>query len=328
MTSFHDTVHRGTLQVLTATASTSPTTGAVQITGGVGIQGAVWMGSTLNVAGAATFQNDIAVTGNGIVNGTFTVLGSTTMQSGARYLTLNNSYATDAAQTGGICVNYDPTTTSTTVATGGFSAATTVVTAGSGTFADGDIILVTGANNALNNRLFEVASHVGTTLTIEPSVAANHSFLHTAFTVDTTVAGTITKVNVSVLQAGVNGDWEVGKGSTAPLTFLDLPVGGTDGYYSHSGAVFNVATNGARNNIMTHTGAYQVDLPNAPANGTTYTFYNNSANTATIYTAQDASHTTTAGTDTINNGSDTSYAMTLQRERTTITYFSGNWAIV
>ena len=53
-----------TLAVQGTTASTSYTTGALVVSGGVGIAGAVYVNSTINVAGAATFNSSVTIPNN------------------------------------------------------------------------------------------------------------------------------------------------------------------------------------------------------------------------------------------------------------------------
>lgn len=145
------------------------------------------------------------------------------------YILLNDNYVTAAAQTVGFVSNYLPTATADTV-DGAFTAGVaatsnpTVVTAGSATFSLADIILVTGAANPLNNGVYEVLSHTGTTLTIRGigTTATVEDFTKDQFVADTTVQGSITKINISVLRSGTDGNWESALGSTTPLTFNDF----------------------------------------------------------------------------------------------------------
>jgi len=107
-----------------------------------------------------------------------------------------------------------------------------VFTTGSATFADGDLVQVSGAFEANNNGLFEVLKHVGTTLIIRGTgqISTIEDFTQTSFVTDTTVQGALTKVTVSVLRAGSDGNWEVGKGAVTPVTFADLGVSGGSGW--------------------------------------------------------------------------------------------------
>jgi hypothetical protein len=61
---FHgNTSTNGYLALKQGTAATSTTSGALQVSGGVGISGAAWVGGLINVAGAATLQSSLGVTG-------------------------------------------------------------------------------------------------------------------------------------------------------------------------------------------------------------------------------------------------------------------------
>lgn len=80
-----NTLIDGTLDVNGATnfnnltSSTSTTTGAVIVDGGVGIAENVNIGGTLNVTGATTLSNTLGVTGNTTVGGTLAVTGASTL---------------------------------------------------------------------------------------------------------------------------------------------------------------------------------------------------------------------------------------------------------
>lgn len=207
--------------------------------------------TTINFGGAASTAVNIGVTGgladikgNAIVRGDLTVIGTTTttheesLQVGDEYIDMNFGDTTVAAATGGMVVNYLPTATTTTVATGGFTAGVPagaqpqVITTGSATFTAGDIIMISGAANAGNNGFCEVDSHVGTTLKIKGigTTGTVEDFSHNQFTTDATVQGTITKVNVSVMRSGTDGVWETGKGATVPITYSDLSTAAAAGW--------------------------------------------------------------------------------------------------
>jgi hypothetical protein len=177
----------------------------------------------VEVTNSASIGGNLLVSGNLDVKGTTTSVNSTVVTIADNNLLLSSNYTTPSAKSGGITVNYLPTATSDTVAAGGFATTTTVATTGAATFTAGDIILVTSANTASNNGVYEVLSHAANVLTIKSSPVFD--FLQNVFVVDTTVAGTITQVNVAVLQAGTDGKFEVTKGSsTSGMTFTDLAL--------------------------------------------------------------------------------------------------------
>lgn len=177
----------------------------------------------------------VTIGGDLVVTGTTVSTSSETVLIADNHLYLNAGYATVSAQTGGLVVNYLPTATNDTVAATGFVAGVaavsnpTVATTGAATFAASDFIQIAGANNPANNGLFEVLSHAANVLTIRGvgTTATVQDFSQNQFTTDTTVAGTIRKVTVSVLRAGTDGAWETASGSTTGLTFNDLATGGS-----------------------------------------------------------------------------------------------------
>jgi hypothetical protein len=179
------------------------------------------------------FQGDVQIDGNIVTKKVIEHQFEET-RIADNHLLLNDGYTTVSAQTAGFVANYLPIATTDTVDTGGFTAGVpatsnpTVITVGSATFAVGQFILITGANNTFNNGLYEVLSHVGTTLTIRGigTVTTVEDFTEDDFETDTTVAGSITRINVSVMRAGTDGVWETAAGSTTGLSFTDVGAGG------------------------------------------------------------------------------------------------------
>jgi hypothetical protein len=180
---------------------------------------------------------NVVIAGNLTVKGTTFTTESETVLIGDNHLYLNDGYTVAAAQTGGLVINYLPTATVDAVAATGFVAGVgavsnpTVATVGAATFAVGDFIQISGANKVQNDGLFEVLSHAANVLTIRGigTVGCQEDFTQNQFTTDTTVAGAITKINVSVIRAGTDGIWEVGQGSASPagtpLVFVNLLTG-------------------------------------------------------------------------------------------------------
>ena len=180
--------------------------------------------------GGASLTGSLTITGNLDVNGTTTTVDSANVLINDPHLYINSGYTSVAGKTGGMVVNYLPTATSTTVAAGGFVAGVvatsnpTVATVGAATFSASDIIQISGSNNSDNDGLFEVLSHAANVLTIRGVgvTATVQDFTQNQFITNTTVAGTITKINVSVLRSGTDGVWETAIGSTTGLVFGDL----------------------------------------------------------------------------------------------------------
>lgn len=227
----------GAFDFSAATGIFKTSTGAVTIgNGAVTVSGAATFtaaGTALTVNNNATVTGNLSVGGNVSIGGNLTVSGTTTTTQSEtvliadNHLYLNNGYTANPAQTGGLIVNYDPTTTTTTVAgayVAGVAATSnpTVTTTGSGTFAVADIIQFSSSTN--NNGLYEVLSHTGTTLTIRGIgvTATVEDFTQNQFTAGASDGATILKVAVSVIRSGTDGLWETGSGSATPITFTDL----------------------------------------------------------------------------------------------------------
>lgn len=179
---------------------------------------------TVNQQRNVTIPRNLTIQGSLSVEGATSTVKSETLNVAANHVLVNDGYSAGSAQTGGLVVVSAPTATQTTVSNGVFTpgvAATSnprVVTVGSGTFAASDIVLISAATK--NAGLFEVLSHVGTTLTMRGvgTTATVEAFTQNQFEAHTGNA-TITKVLVSVARAGVDGNWEQAKSSTTPLVF-------------------------------------------------------------------------------------------------------------
>ncbi len=181
---------------------------------------------------------DVQITGDLVVQGTTFSTLSENVLIAANYLHNNSDYTVAVAQTGGLTVRYLPTATADTVAgafTAGVAAVSnpTVVTTGVATFAVSDILAIDTANDPDNDGLFECLSHVGTLLTVRGigTVGTIEDFTNNQFVADAVVAGTITKVNVSIIRSDTAGDWETGKGAVTGITFSNLingPASATD----------------------------------------------------------------------------------------------------
>lgn len=179
---------------------------------------------------------NLLVDGDLTVNGTTTTVHSETVLLADNHLYLNAGYTTAVAQTGGFVVNVLPTATATTVAGGGFTAGVpatsnpTVATVGSGTFAAGDIIQISGATEPGNSGLFEVLTHVTTTLTIRGigTSATTQDWFQNQFTTSAGAVGAITLVNVNVLRGTSAGIWQTFTGSSSTgLTYSTFTTQGT-----------------------------------------------------------------------------------------------------
>lgn len=162
---------------------------------------------------------DTRVKGNLYVDGTTTSVNSEVVTIADNFLYLNQGYNTVGTETGGLAVNYSPTATTTTATGSGFTAATTVSTVGAATFAANDIIQISGAVDGSNDGLYVVASHAANVLTLDTTV---YGWNQTSFVVSVDTVAVLRKVNISAIRANTSGDWQVGKGSVAPITFSNL----------------------------------------------------------------------------------------------------------
>jgi hypothetical protein len=176
----------------------------------------------------------MVIDGDLTVNGTTTTIHSEVVNIRDNHLYLNADYTTTVGQTGGIVINVLPTATADTVV-GPFVAGVastsnpTVITSGSGTFTAGDIIQIAGANTQTNDGIFEVLSHVGTTLTIRGVgvTGTTQSWFQNDFAADVVGGGDIRVVNVSVLQGTPSGTWQIFTGSSSTgLTYTALTAQG------------------------------------------------------------------------------------------------------
>ena len=146
------------------------------------------------------------------------------------YPTLNYN-ETSGTKAGGIVVGVDFAGVSDTV-NGSYTASPPVVqTTGSATFSSGDLVMFSGGVNERNPGLYEVATHVGTVLTLRgvSGTANNEDFTRDNFLPYAGGdAALIQLVVVSVLRARTDGDWEIGSGSDADaFTFSLLATGGS-----------------------------------------------------------------------------------------------------
>ena len=163
---------------------------------------------------------NVVIDGNLTVNGTTTTIHSEQVNIRDNHLYLNADYTATVAQTGGLVINVLPTATADTIAgtfVAGVAATSnpTVQTIGSATFAVGDIIQIAGANDQENDNIYEVLSHIGTTLTIRGIglTGTTVPWVANDFAADVTAGGDVRIVNVNVLEGDSSGNW-----STATTT--------------------------------------------------------------------------------------------------------------
>lgn len=283
----------GVVSLYNEANTTSITVGGSAQTTGSLFDGAAMTGLTIG-AGMGAGDNitlggsgsTVTVSGDLVVNGTTTSVDSEVVNIADNHMYLNDGYTAVSAQTGGLVVNYLPTAVTDTVAGGAFESSATsgsgdgeVEVADTTGFAVGDFIQVSGANNQANDGLYEVAALLTTPARLQirgVTTATVEDFTQTDFTTDATVAGTITKVNISVMRAGTDGLWEVASGSSTGLTFADLgTAAGTDlqTAYDNSSSPATITTDATTDGIIvTGTAGFQVTATGVDAPSTGFAF--------------------------------------------------------
>lgn len=143
------------------------------------------------------------------------------------YTRLNTAYTSTDATTSGAVFTSKSIGTSDSVLGGQFTSAVngvsnaTVETQGLNTFAAGDIVQVSGSK--LNNQYIEVLSHAGGLLFMKGVGLTDVVDAFTGRDFKTTVDNAVlTKVEVVVVRAGLEGRVEQGKGSVTPISFTEL----------------------------------------------------------------------------------------------------------
>lgn len=211
------------------------------------------------------------------VSGIGNVLVGGVLKVGENHIEINHGYTTTSEKNGGLVVNYLPIATTDTV-NGNFTAGVaatsnpTVITTGSGTFANDAFIQIHNAAESDNNGIFEVLSHTGTTLTVRGVGTSDvlNEFSQNQFTTDTsTPAGNITAVNISVLTSNTGGIWATGKDNDASTFTLNNLVDVTSAVQTAitgTGTLTSLDISGA-----TTTASYiqfaDMSAPSNPSNG-------------------------------------------------------------
>jgi len=116
------------------------------------------------------------------------------------------------------------TDTITAFTNNGAASNVTATTSASGTFAAGDMLLVTGGTEEENKGVWEVVSHSGTTLTLAASPTAGAEFVNQQGTTTTGDSATATVVTVSVLRVDSSGNYAVSEGfaNVSGISYVDL----------------------------------------------------------------------------------------------------------
>jgi len=234
--------------------------------------GATYTGTTIGKAGVEdTFAGNVRVVGNFLVDGTTTTINTDVVNVADNHFYMNDGYTAVSAQTGGLVVNYLPTAVTTAVAATGFVAGTAATTdalvnvTSSAAFTIGNFIQISGAADQTNDGLFEIsAKPSGTQIAIAGIGAiartAPNDFSQTDFVTDTTVQGTITEVNISVMRSGTDGIWETAAaGAVGSMTFANLATAaGSDLQTAYEAG--NTITTTSAEGVFSVTGTEDITL--------------------------------------------------------------------
>jgi hypothetical protein len=153
------------------------------------------------------------------------------------HLNVQTDYTATTATTWGISGVYQGSgDASTTVATGGFTAAVgstsdaTIAVADETDFSANDLVVVTGAANPCNNGFYEVHSTSTGLLTLK-SLGLNApvtDFVKDQVVTDTTVQGSVDQISVASLRSGTDGAFEVATfAGDNTATYSDLVTAAT-----------------------------------------------------------------------------------------------------
>lgn len=223
---------------INTTDSSSTTTGALTVAGGIGVGAKLHTGDSVTIdsgglqatgdsqvtgsftattgltvsAGGMNVTGDTVLTGNLQVTGNTTTVTASDMYVEDNFIFVNAGNEATGGLDGGFCVSYKAVAAATNVDTAGFSSTTVVNVVAEPGLGAGDFIQITGAADVDNNGIYEVASVAVNAITI--TGAPTHDFCKTAFVTDATAQGSLTHVNVSVMIApAADGVWQIGQGS-------------------------------------------------------------------------------------------------------------------
>ena len=217
-------------------------------------------------------RGDVTVKGNLMVRGSTSTVLSEEILIPDNHLYINSGYTSTTPQTGGIVVNYAPSSVVSTVVSsfvagvmGTSNPRLTISNAN--LFAQGELVQITGATVAANNGLFEVHDN-STTVLVLRGVGVNgcvEDFTQTQLTDDATaqVDCEVRKVTVAVFRVGTDGQWESASGDITPFTFVRSASNLQSAYDSGAGPnvagkITTNATDGSL--IFAGTEAFQVTL--------------------------------------------------------------------
>jgi len=212
----------------------------------------------------------LVVDGNLTVNGTTTTV-NTEIQTSDRFLVMNSNYTSDALQNCGFAFVTDPASTSYSVDNSVTTSTTIVIpTDVTSVLSANDLILVSSAEDAANNGLFEIHSVVfsspNSTITIKDASTNTPSGSVDGMVLTSLVANadddtiTVTKCKVGILRTdSANGKLQLAFGDDAGgLSFANLLMS-TDSITASSVAADDISTGDAAVTIETTSGAVVID---------------------------------------------------------------------
>lgn len=284
ITSAGNVIATGNLVAANTAASTSTTTGSFVAQGGVGIAGATWIGGLINVAGTATLQSTLAVSGITTVGGNLvaaattsssnTTTGALVVQGGvgiagaiyggssANFAGNVNLTATNSALTTNQTTAFVFNDTATTLNVG--SAATALnlgATSGTATLANPTLVGTQTTQNVYNTvattvNAFGAATTLGIgaatgTLTIgNPTITAtngtNFNLNGTSPTLATTSTGTVTLFNTNATTVNAFGAaTTIAIGNSSGTTTVSGILKSTGNIVAGSGTTSTSTTTGA-----------------------------------------------------------------------------------
>src|SRR3990167_4346357 len=205
----------GTIQGTTlsnCTIQDSDFTGVSSVTGAPGQNITITPASGYNLV----VDGNLEITGTG----TRTNINSVDLNIKDNFIYLNSGYTSVTPLAGGIVSNIQSTGVSTTVDGAAFSSTTVVEVTDTTGINVGSLVQVVDPNNPANAGIYQVDSLTATSITID--TAPSSEFSQVAFIADSTVAGTVNVVFVTVLRADETGDWQIGANDDAAVVYATI----------------------------------------------------------------------------------------------------------
>ena len=216
----------------------------------------------------------------------------------SNYVTLNAQNIGTGIRGGTVVVTSANTYTPGSVLSAS-TATTFTVDAGAPGISAGDFLLVTGASVECVNGLYQIDTAVSGTLTIDTT--PDEEFCKTSIGFTGAVTGTLFNADVCVMRCNASGVWEVGDGTSGPITYTALGTAGgvsLDTAYIAGNTITFTDTDGPveiSNTSTTATTTTALSITNSPSVA-------NTGNALTIAHAPGAS--SSGDTVNISNGAN------------------------